>query len=81
MEDTKTMTLRETIDVDGQTYTTITLREPTAGQIEEAKKSGQSETVAIRLIALSAGVPESVVRKMKARDYAAAANFVTSFFA
>lgn len=80
LPDTKTINLKEAIELDGTTYTSITLREPTAGQIEEARKAAHSDTVAIRLIALTSGVPEAVVRRMRASNYNEAASFVLGFF-
>jgi len=80
LPDSMTITLRSPIDIEGQTITTMTLREPTAGQIENARRAGVGETVAIRLIALCSGTPEAAVRKMKARDYKEAADFCLGFF-
>lgn len=79
LPDSKTVTLKETIDFEGKSFTTITLQEPTAGQIEDARRSS-GETAVIRLIALCSGTPEAVVRQLKARNYREAGDFVTSFF-
>lgn len=79
LPDTIAIALKEPIEFEGKSYTMITLQEPTAGQIEEARRSS-GETSVIRLIALCSGTPEAVVRLMKARNYRQAGDFATSFF-
>lgn len=80
LPDSKKITLKEPIELDGNSYTSITLNEPTAGQIETSRKAGGGDANVIRLIALCSGTPETVVRQMKARDYREAARFCDLFF-
>jgi hypothetical protein len=76
--DTLTLPLREALSLGSEVYSEITLREPTAGQLEEiaavpAHKAG------IKAVSLCGGVPETIVRQMKSRDFKKAENFVLSF--
>lgn len=60
-------------------FTEITLREPTAGELEKAMKAGSSMSIGIELIRLVANVPRGVVEKMGAKDFTEASNFLAHF--
>lgn len=74
------ITLRKPIEHNGETISELTLREPTAGEMEEWDKlSGIAADR--KAIAIMAGLPEGFVRKLPARDFNKAARFIASFLA
>lgn len=82
VETKKTFTLlRPVKDAKGEEITTITIDEPTAGQIEMAEKQGgaSNNSVVINLCALAAGVNAMVIRSLGARDYKIISEYVDSF--
>ena len=80
MEDQKTIVFKNPIVVDAGTFEQITLREPTAGELERATKGNrEGVTVTIDLIAMVAGVPRLVAEKLPARKFSEAARFIEGF--
>lgn len=77
--DTKTITLKKPIEHGGQTYTSIDLEEPTAGQLEKAGGASSTMTQQIILIAEVAGIPPDAVRKMRKSQQEEASAFLMGF--
>jgi hypothetical protein len=80
VEETLTITLRKPITgPDGGKFDRLDLREPTIGEVE--KSTGKTGVKAnIFLVSMVAEVPEAVIAKLSARDFAKALAFVNSFF-
>ncbi|KVZ18639.1 hypothetical protein WT88_29610 [Burkholderia stagnalis] len=79
MEDQKILTLRKPVKIGDETFTTLTLREPTAGELERATVAERGLTVTINLISMVAGVPRQVVERITGRDLREAASFLEGF--
>lgn len=80
MEDEKILTLRKAVRLGDDTYATLTLREPTAGELERATRDGRSGlTVTIDLISMVAAVPRQVIEKITGRDLREAADYIGGF--
>jgi len=77
--DTKTITLKKPIEHGGQTYTTIELEEPTAGQLEKAGGHAATMTQQIVLISEVAKIPPDAVRKMRKSQQEEASAFLMGF--
>lgn len=77
--ETKTITLKKSIEFGGQTYAKLALEEPTAGQLEKAGVHDKVLTQQITLIADVARVPPDVVRMIGKRDLEEAAAFLMGF--
>lgn len=60
-------------------YEEITLREPTAGEMEKAARADTSIGSAITLIGLVAVIPRAAVEKFSKRDLVAANKFLEGF--
>jgi hypothetical protein len=79
-ETEKTYRLIKPLEVEGKTITELNLREPTAGELEFSEKKADSNNGAsIQLIAAVSGLHPNVVKGLCARDYKAAAGYLTSF--
>ena len=74
-----TITLSKPIEFDEKTFDKIELVEPVAGQIVKAGREKDAVASNIVLVSEVAGVPIDVVRKMRARDFERAAQFLHSF--
>lgn len=61
------------------TYDEITLREPTAGEMEKASRADTSVGAAITLISLIAVIPRGAVEKFSKRDLVAANKYLEGF--
>lgn len=59
-------------------YTELTLREPTAGELESAV-SANNMTTAIKIIAIVSVVPVAVIRLLAQRDFMAANEYIGRF--
>ena len=72
--------LRKPIEFAGETYRSIILREPTAGEWAqwEDKKGVEADILAVSIVA---GIPEPVVRKIGSRDLIQASRFLAGFLA
>jgi hypothetical protein len=80
MEDQKVINLRKAVKLGDDTYTSITLREPTAGELERATRDGRAGlTVAIDLIAMVAAVPRKVIEGITGRDLREASDYIEGF--
>lgn len=73
---TKSIPLRTPIDLGGDQKTTLDLREPTAGEIDDM---GREKSPAIFLISQVTGLPPAICRKIPAREYGAAWAYLGSF--
>jgi hypothetical protein len=68
--------LREPVRLGEVEYTKLLLSEPTVGQLDEASAAATSRITAnILMISKVCGVPPSMVRAMKQRDYQQAIAF------
>lgn len=70
--------LRRPVELGGETYTQIVLREPTADQWSQFDKASGIEGD-ILAVALVGGIPPNAVRKIGARDLRAGARYIASF--
>lgn len=77
--DEMTMTLRKPVVLGSVEYSTLDLREPTAGELSKASKAGGNVDIAINLISLIAKVPRGAVEKLSQRDFQEASDFLGSF--
>jgi len=82
-DDSFTITLKSPIELDnGSTIKDITLREPTAGELQEANKNKADEmTLAIKLYSKLSGHPMGVIQRLKQKDLIVTGEFFGSFFA
>jgi len=83
VKETFTITLKSAIELEnGQRITEISLREPTAGELQEANKNKADElTLAIRLYSKLSGHPLGVIQRLKQKDLIVVGEFFGSFFA
>jgi phage FluMu protein gp41 len=79
MNETEIITLHKPVKVGEMTYDTLTLREPTAGQLEKASQATTQIGVAISLIALVAKVPRAVIERLCQRDLKTISDFLGRF--
>lgn len=79
MEDVKILTLRKPVTMGDETITSLTLREPTAGELERATAKGTGMTVAINLMSMVSGQPRQIIEKMGSRDFKEATAFIEGF--
>lgn len=81
----KTITLRKPLTLgsgDGAiTYTELTLREPTAGELEKASRADTSVGIMINLISAIAKIPRSAVEQLSQRDIGEASDYLAGFTA
>lgn len=77
----KTVTLRKPVSIgkNGSPYTTLDLREPTAGELEKASKASTDIGVVLNLISLVAKVPRGVAEGLCQRDLKEVSDFLGSF--
>lgn len=78
-EEEKTLELRKPVKLGEVEYSTLNLREPTAGELSKATKAGGNVDIAIALISIIAKVPRGAVEKLSQRDFQEAADFLGSF--
>lgn len=69
MSDSLELKLREPIKLDDQTYEILDIQEPTAGQLRDAYGIENRHAANIKLISLSAKVPQSVIALLPAPEY------------
>ncbi len=60
-------------------YETLTLREPTAGELEKATRADTNIGVGITLISLVAGIPRPAAEKLSNRDFQEANEYLGGF--
>ncbi|MBP6010618.1 MAG: phage tail assembly protein [Alphaproteobacteria bacterium] len=77
----KTIVLEEPLEWNGQTYTELTLKELTAGQLQEALNGETKNRVeqTMKFISLSTGLPAVALKGLLARDYSRAQDFILDF--
>ncbi len=70
-DDALKVELLKGVDVDGETKMSLTLREPSVGDMMAARKTAKNDTAEseVVLIANLAGVPPVAIQKAKLRDY------------
>jgi hypothetical protein len=73
------ITLRKPIEFGGETYTELTLREPTAGEYEQVDNVKGPTATDIIMVSLVSGVPKQVIAKVGMRDLNKAAKYLGSF--
>lgn len=76
--DEKTITLRRPVEANGQSYSELNLREPTADELLQINKFSGTEAD-IFAVSLISGVPKAAIGKIGARDLIAAAGFIGNF--
>lgn len=75
-----TITLKRPAKVGDVEYPTITLCEPTAGQLEEAGMNGRTGTAFnVALISINASIPLTAARSLLKTDYDKAVVFLSGF--
>lgn len=79
MEDQITLSLIKPVKLGDNEYSTLELREPTAGEMSRADKAGSAIDSTIALIYIIAKVPKPVVDRLCQRDFEAAASFLGGF--
>ncbi len=79
MDDQKVIRLRKPVKLGDEEFSSLTLREPTAGELERATTAERGITVTINLIAMVAGVPRQVVERISGRELKEAAAFLEGF--
>ncbi|MCU4119294.1 phage tail assembly protein [Variovorax sp. N23] len=75
----KTITLRKPVTIGDMPFTTISLREPTAGELEQSQSASTGMGIVINLISIVAKVPRGVAERLCQRDFKEAADFLNSF--
>ncbi|PNG56532.1 MULTISPECIES: phage tail assembly protein [unclassified Variovorax] len=81
MDFEKTINLRKPVKLGDLEYSTLELREPTAGELEKAANATTNMGVVINLISLVAKVPRKVVESLCQRDLKEAGDFLDGFSA
>lgn len=71
--------LRKSVELTGQVYTELRLREPTCGEVAAAQKVGGGMVADIILVSLVSGVPKPAVEKIGYRDVKQAIDYLTGF--
>lgn len=82
INDTMELTLRAPISSGDVQYESITLCEPIAMQIEQFTKDIDkygAVAAQIKFISANSKVPEGAIKKLKARDYKEAVDYLSSF--
>ena len=75
-----TIQLRKPVVLGDITYSTLEMKEPTAGQLEKASSSSTSGVgMVINLISAVAVVPRKVVESLCQRDFKEASDFLEAF--
>jgi hypothetical protein len=74
----KTITLRKPVTLGSETWSSLTLREPTAAEWMQFDKLSGIEAD-IKAISLISGVPEPAVRQIGARDIIEASKYLAGF--
>ena len=80
-DDTLTITLKTPIAFENQTYSEITLREPTAGELAKAVRGENPVAIGVILVAEVSGVPERAINMLAGSDLNRATGFVAPFYA
>lgn len=78
IEDPYILVLKKPVTL-GTEYVSLTLTEPTCGQVDEATKRDTNHGTNIALISLVAKVPEGVARKLSYTDYKEAVKYLENF--
>lgn len=81
MEEQKTITLRKPVTLGTQTWETLELREPTAGELKRASGTLNAAESNILLISIVAKVPVPAVEMIGARDFKEATEYLAGFTA
>jgi len=83
VNETFTITLKSPIHLENdKIVSSLDLREPTAGELQEANKNKADElTLAIKLYSKLSGHPLGVIQRLKQKDLIAIGEFFGSFFA
>lgn len=74
-----TIEFDEPITVGKQDYTSITLKEPTVGQLRAAYKEKNELDMAARLVSLVANIPIAVVDAIPQSKFKEASDFLSKF--
>ena len=71
--------LRKPVELTGEVYTELRLREPTCGEVAAAQKTATGMVADIILVALVSGVPKAAVEKIGYRDVKRAVDYLAGF--
>lgn len=77
--DEKTFTLRKPLKLGTLEVTEVTLREPTAGELEQAQRQSTSVGQAISLIQIQSKHPRRMIESMSQRDLQECSDFFALF--
>jgi hypothetical protein len=77
--DELTIELSPAITVNGRDYTSLTLREPKAVELQRASDVANAVASQIRLIQLVSGAPQGVIENMPERKFREAMRFLAGF--
>jgi hypothetical protein len=78
-QEEKVIVLRKPVMLGNVTYAELALREPTAGELSKASKTGNSIDTGISLISQIAKMPRGAVEQLCQRDFQEANDFLGSF--
>jgi len=79
LQDELVITLRKPVKLGAEIYESLTLREPTAGEVEKATAEGGGQKFINTLVGLVAGVPRPAIDKIGVRDVAQAGDYLLGF--
>jgi hypothetical protein len=79
--ESKVITLRKPIITEGNTISELTIREPTAFELEAAEEAGKTSDTArtIKLVSLAANVHPKIVKNLLGSDLLRANRIISDF--
>jgi hypothetical protein len=76
----KMLPLKAPLTIDERSITELSLREPTAGELDDAEANAKTNNgTTILLLARVTGENPNVIKQLGARDYKAASDYLKSF--
>lgn len=79
MSDTKVITFPEPITIGAKTVDSITLREPTVGEVDKAFRGAGGLSAVIVLVSLVTGVERTFIEKIPMTTFKEASQFIELF--
>jgi ABC-type dipeptide/oligopeptide/nickel transport system permease component len=73
------ITLKKPLVLGEITHHTITVREPTIDEVDQATKQTTKLAVAIALLATVSGIPTAMIRKLPSSEFARATQAMSAF--
>ena len=77
--DKKVISLKKPLVLGEMSYDSITVREPTISEVEEAMKQPNQLGIAIALLATVSGIPTAMIRKLPSSEFAKATSAMSAF--